>query len=98
MRDLKFRCALQHHLLNSVRSLRHGSYFDCHNREFINAIENCKLNNFDNPDLLYSQDETNVLSKLLGAFSFRPILSQRPLATFDSNPGQLFLRFTLDTC
>jgi hypothetical protein len=87
MRDLKFRCALQHHLLNSVKSLRNGSYFDCHNREFINAIENCKLNNFDNPDLLYSQDETNVLSKLLGAFSFRPtVLAQRPLATFDPNP------------
>ena len=87
LRDLKFRCALQHHLLNSVRSLRSGSYFDCHNREFISAIENCKLNNFDNPDLLYSQDETNVLSKLLGAFSFRPtVLSQRPMASFNPNP------------
>jgi len=87
MRDLKFRCALQHHLLNSVKSLRNGSYFDCHNREFINAIENCKLNNFDNPDLLYSQDETNVLSKLLGAFSFRPVvLAQRPLASFNPDP------------
>lgn len=87
IRDLRFRCMLQHHLLNSVRSLRNGQYFDCHNREFINAIENCRLNNFDNPELLYGQDEATVLSKLLGAFSFRPtVLSQRPVATYDPNP------------
>ena len=87
IRDLRFRCMLQHHLLNSVRSLRNGQYFDCHNREFLNAIENCRLNNFDNPELLYGQDEATVLSKLLGAFSFRPtVLSQRPVATYDPNP------------
>ena len=87
IRDLKFRCMLQHYLLNSVRSMRNGSYFDCHNREFLATIEACRLNNFDNPELLYGQDEAIVLSKLLGAFSFRPtVLSQRPIATYDPNP------------
>ena len=97
MRDLKFRCALQHHLLNSVKSLGNGSYFDCHNREFINAIENTIIN-FDNPDLLYSQDETNVLSKLLGAFSTDYCLSQRPLATFDPNPKPTIPKIYTNTC
>jgi hypothetical protein len=90
IRDLRFRCMLQHHLLNAVRSLRNGQYFDCHNREFINAIENCRLNNFDNPELLYGQDEATVLSKLLGSFSFRPtVISQRPMATYDPNPRSI---------
>lgn len=87
VRDLKFRCQLQHQLLQSVRSLRNGQYYDCSNREFLATIENCRLNNFDNPELLYGQDEATVLSKLLGAFSFRPtVLSQRPIATYDPNP------------
>ncbi len=87
IRDLKFRCMMQHYLLNSVRSLRNGQYFDCNNREFLATIEACRLNNFDNPELLYGQDEAIVLSKLLGAFSFRPtVLSQRPIATYDPNP------------
>ena len=87
IRDLRFRCMLQHYLLTSVRALRNGQYFDCSNREFIATIEQCRLNNFDNPELLYGQDEAVVLSKLLGAFSFRPtVLSQRPIATYDPNP------------
>ena len=87
VRDLKFRCQMQHQLLQSVRSLRNGQYYDCANRDFLATIENCRLNNFDNPELLYGQDEATVLSKLLGAFSFRPtVLSQRPVATYDPNP------------
>lgn len=87
VRDLKFRCQMQHQLLQSVRSLRNGQYYDCANRDFLATIENCRLNNFDNPELLYGQDEATVLSKLLGAFSFRPtVLSQRPIATYDPNP------------
>ena len=87
IRDLRFRCMLQHYLLNSVRALRNGHYFEPSNREFLATIEQCRLNNFDNPELLYGQDEAVVLSKLLGAFSFRPtVLSQRPIATYDPNP------------
>jgi len=49
IRDLRFRCMLQHYLLTSVRALRNGQYFDCSNREFLATIEQCRLNNFDNP-------------------------------------------------
>jgi len=86
IRDLKFRATLQHHLLAQVLSLRNGRYFNCASTEFHVAVDNCKLNNFEAPELLYGQDEAMVLSKLLGAFSFRPtVLTQQPTMVIGTN-------------
>ena len=69
VKDLMNRCQLQHHLWASVLSLRNGRYYDCNNQHFMFAVDNCRRNNNDNPDLIYEGDEGTVLQRLLGAFS-----------------------------
>lgn len=78
--DLKDRAVLQHHLWNSVLALRNGRYYDCNNMDFLMAVDNCKISNFDAPDFMYVNDEGTILRRLLAAFSFRPtIVTTTPL-------------------
>ena len=41
--------------------------------DFLSAIDNCKINNNDNPDMVILSDEGIILRRLFSAFSLRPI-------------------------
>ena len=71
-KDLLNRCNLQHHLWNSVLNLRSGQYYNCRTQQFIGAINKCRLNKYDTPDLYFGQYDGTVIKRLLAAFSFRP--------------------------
>ena len=73
-KDLRNRALLQETLWQSVLALRNGRYYDCISTQFMSAVDNCKLNNDDGPDVIYLGDEVTILRRLLQAFSFKPIL------------------------
>ena len=88
--DLHNRAQLQNQLWNAVLSLRNGQYYNNSFREFINAVDFCKLNKYDNPDLIYGRNDGTILKRLLSAFSFRPtIVTTTPIyQIFNTNPYQ----------
>jgi len=80
VKDLAGRANLQCHLWDAVLSLRNGRYYDCNSTHFLMAVDNCKRNNYDQPDLLYMNDEGTMMQRLMGAFSIRPtIVATTPL-------------------
>jgi hypothetical protein len=92
--DLLNRCQVQQQLWQSVLSLRNGRYYEASLRDFIGAIDMCKLNKQDNPDLVYGRYDGTVLKRLLSAFSFRPtVVSVMPVYNVVSlNPYQQNVR------
>ncbi len=70
--DLLARCNLQHHLWKSVLHLRNGQYFHPSLREFLSAVDVCRLNKHDNPELVYGRHDGTIIKRLFSAFSFRP--------------------------
>jgi len=86
--DLLNRANLQQQLWNSVLNMRNGQYFNNSFTEFISAIDLCRLNKFDSPDLIYGRHDGTVLKRLVSAFSFRPtIVATTPIfKTFAHNP------------
>jgi hypothetical protein len=88
--DLYNRALLQNQLWNSVIALRNGQYYNNSFREFINSVDICRLNKYDNPDLIYGRNDGTILKRLLSAFSFRPtVVATTPMyALFNTNPYQ----------
>lgn len=88
VKDLANRAQLQSHLWDSVLSLRNGRYYDCNSTHFLLAIDQCKRNNYESPDLLYMNDEGTMMQRLMGAFSLRPtIVATTPLyGVLNNNP------------
>ena len=86
--DLKHRSNVQHQLWNSVLHLRNGQYYGTQFREFISAVDMCKLNKHDNPDLVYGRYDGTVMKRLLAAFSFRPtvVATHHMMLPFAQNP------------
>jgi len=86
--DLLHRCNLQNQLWNSVLSLRNGQYYNSSFREFITSVDVCRLNKYDNPDLLYGRHDGTIIKRMLAAFSFRPtVVTTLPLTyVFANNP------------
>lgn len=72
--DLKNRYILQTHIWDSVLNLRQGHYYNDRLSDFLLAIENCRSNVFDAPDLTYVKDEGTIIRRLLSAFSIRPTI------------------------
>lgn len=72
VKDLLNRCQVQQHLWNSVLGLRNGQYYNCATQEFIGAVDRCRLNKYDTPDLVYGRYDGTVIKRLLASFSFRP--------------------------
>ncbi len=70
--DLQNRAKLQIELWKQVRSLRQGRYYTTDSSSFSMALENCRNNFFDTPDLAYVRDEGTVIRRLFNAFSLRP--------------------------
>ena len=70
--DILNRCQIQYQLWNCVLNLRNGNYYNKTFNEFITAIDICKINKYDNPDLIYGKYDGTILKRLLSSFSFKP--------------------------
>lgn len=94
MLDLLHRAQIQYQLWNCVLSLRNGQYYHVSFRDFITSIDACKLNKYDNPDLIYGRYDGTILKRLLSAFSFRPtIVATTPVYNIiNINPYQQNIR------
>ena len=86
--DLLHRCNLQNQLWNSVLSLRNGQYYNTSFREFVTSVDVCRLNKYDNPDLIYGRHDGTIIKRVMAAFSFRPtVVTTLPLTyVFANNP------------
>jgi hypothetical protein len=72
MVDLLKRAKIQEYLWDSVVHLRNGQYYGAQLRNFVSAIDICKLNKYDNPELMYGSQDGIIMKRLLTAFCFRP--------------------------
>lgn len=86
--DLLQRCNLQTQLWNAVLHLRNGQYFNSSFREFMTAVDVCRINKHDNPDLVYGRHDGTIVKRILAAFSFRPtVVATMPVhMVFNNNP------------
>lgn len=87
--DLRNRCVLQKDIWDAVLNLRNGRYYHSNMANFLTAIDNCRINMYDTPDLVYIKDEGAILRRILSAFSFRPtIVSTMPIShlVIENNP------------
>lgn len=80
MSDLLFRANLQNQLWNCVLHLRRGKVYNDSFNKFINAVDNCTMNKYNNPDFIYGTHDGTVLKRLLNAFSYKPT----HVATYDT--------------
>ena len=88
MEDLLKRINVQTELWSSVLHLRNGQYYSDRFRNFINTVDMCRLNKYDNPDLVYGRYDGTVMKRLLAAFSFRPtvVATSNVVQMFSMNP------------
>jgi len=94
MIDIHNRANLQTQLWNMVLNLRNGQYYNNSFQEFINAVDICRMNKYDNPDLVYGRHDGTILKRILAAFSFRPtVVTSIPAYQVTSiNPYQQNIR------
>lgn len=97
--DLVNRCNVQQQLWNSVLHLRNGQYYNTSFREFVAAIDICRLNKYDNPDLVYGRHDGTVIKRLMAAFSYRPtvVATSSVYQMFSTNPYHQTIRPTVST-
>ena len=95
--DLLQRCNLQNQLWNAVLHLRNGQHYNSSFREFMTAVDVCRLNKHDSPDLVYGRHDGTVFKRLINAFSFRPtVVATVPVnAVFANNPYAQNVRPTI---
>ena len=72
--DLRNRVKLQTELWKLVRELREGRYYSDAFRSFNMALDSCKNNYFDAPDMSNTRDDGTVIRRLFGAFGLRPTI------------------------
>jgi hypothetical protein len=78
--DLYNRVQIQNQLWENVINLRNGQYYGRNFRDFVGSVDQCKLNKYDTPDLVYGRYDGTILKRLISAFSFRPtIVSTLPI-------------------
>lgn len=83
--DIRNRQILQTKIWDAVLHLRQGRYYASNVADFLLAIENCRSNIYDAPDLTYVKDEGTILRRILTAFSIRPtIVSTTRLQAFSA--------------
>jgi hypothetical protein len=95
MQDLLNRALVQNQLWNAVVNLRNGQYFTGGARDFISAVDICRANKFDTPDLIYGRYDGTILKRLLATFSYRPTLVVTTAAQMQNvmiNPYQQRIR------
>jgi len=82
MADLRNRFVLQQKIWESVIRLRNGQYYDDSLIDFMVAVDNCRINVYDAPDMMYIRDDGAVLRRILSAFSLRPtVVTTFPIPT-----------------
>ena len=88
MADIKNRFILQIKIWESVLRLRLGQYYSDTLPLFLQCMDNCRINMYDTPELLYVRDEGTMLKKFFNAFSLRPtVVTTTPLyGVISSNP------------
>jgi len=88
MEDLLKRINVQVELWSSILHLRNGQYYSDRFRNFISTVDMCRLNKYDNPDLVYGRHDGTVMKRLLAAFSFRPtvVATSNVVQLFSMNP------------
>ena len=74
IKDLRNRVILQTRLWDAVMNLRTGNVFKGNMMDFLMAVDNCRNNIYDVPDLTYVKDEGAIMRRLMSAFSLRPIV------------------------
>jgi hypothetical protein len=74
VKDLRNRCLLQDALHRCVLNMRMKRFFEPCSAELAVAIESCRLMNVENPELLYSGDESVYLRRIVNTFSLRPTI------------------------
>jgi len=80
MLDLLNRAQLQTQLWNNVLHLRNGQYYNASFKDLVTAVDMCRLNKQDTPDLVYGRYDGVIVKRLLSAFSFRPtVVATTPL-------------------
>lgn len=72
--DLMKRTNVQGELWNCVLHMRNGTYYDQSFNNFITAIDMCRINKYDNPELIYGRNDAVIMKRLLSVFSFRPTI------------------------
>ena len=87
MLDLLNRCHIQYNLWNNILHLRSGKYYNNTMQNLLVAIDNCKQNKYDTPDIIYGKHEGAILKRLFNAFSFRPIVVTK-IVDINRNPYQ----------
>ena len=81
--DIRNRQILQSKIWDAVLHLRQGRYYASNVTDFLLAVDNCRNNIYDAPDLTYVKDEGTILRRILTAFSIRPtIVSTTKLQAF----------------
>ena len=90
--DLKNRFLVQISLWNTILKLRYGNYYEDEPiSEFINMLNACRNNLYDNADLVYNQDEGALLRRLMSVFSLRPtFIYTRPIYSVASFFGNMY--------
>jgi len=74
LKDLRNRCVLQDALQRCVLNMRMKRFFEPCAAELAIAIEGCRLMNVENPELLYSGDESVYFRRIVNTFSLRPTI------------------------
>lgn len=81
--DLKNRYKVQVNLWRTILRLREGRYYESDSAsDFLQWLNVCRNNLYDNADIIYNQDEGSILRRLFSVFSLRPtIISIRSIFT-----------------
>jgi hypothetical protein len=95
--DISRRYDLQTKLWDNVLNLRQGRYYHDKPTDFLMAVDACRTNVYDAPDMAYVKDEGTILRRLLAAFSIRPtmITTQRLTGMSGSNTFNLSQNATM---
>jgi hypothetical protein len=88
MEDIYKRFTLQTEIWNAVSNLREGKFYYAEAENFISALQSCRSNVYDVPELAKILDETTIMRKIMGAFSMRPFVTR--ISPFeDDNPNTI---------
>lgn len=79
--DIRNRFRVQTKLWPMIQNLRNGLYYESYPmNEFLNELNACRNNVYDNADLAFNQDEGAITRRFLSVFSLRPtIVATKPL-------------------
>jgi len=74
LKDLHNRFVLQTQIWDHVHNMRQGLFYRPNLVEFLSAVDACKTNIYEAPDMYQIKDEGTIMRRILSAFSLRPTL------------------------